>query len=84
MSKVSEALEPWVYDPFYKGDDQPDQEPEPNGEGDCCNECDYWESQVDVNIENQIKESKLENNGKWMDPMGIEHDDNESGLESYI
>ena len=25
MSKVSEALEPWVYDPFYKGDDQPDQ-----------------------------------------------------------
>ena len=39
MSKVSEALEPWVYDPMYKGDDAPDQ-PDPNeglpGMGDPC------------------------------------------------
>ncbi len=61
MSKVSEALEPWVYDSFYKGDDEPDQPDPDEGEtGDCCNECEYWESQVDVMIDNQIKESKME------------------------
>ena len=60
MSKVSEALEPWVYDHMYKGNDQPDQ-PDPNeGKSDCCDECDYWESKIDVMIENQIKESRLE------------------------
>ena len=26
----------------------------------CCAECDYWESKIDVHIENQIKEAKLE------------------------
>ena len=28
-------------------------------EPDCCQECDYWESQVDLHIDNQIKESQL-------------------------
>ena len=87
MSKVSEALEPWVYDPMYKGDDAPDQ-PDPNEglpEPDCCDECDWLESKVEVMIDNQIKEPKLEkaSKNKWIDPMGIEHDDNESGLEAY-
>jgi len=26
----------------------------------------------------------VDDDGKWVDPMGIEHDDNESGLESYV
>jgi len=26
---------------------------------DCCEECDYWEAQVDVHVDSQIKESKL-------------------------
>jgi hypothetical protein len=64
MSRTSEALEPWLYDPMYKGNDQPDQ-PDPHeghtgNEKDCCDECDYWEGQVDVWIENQIKEAQLE------------------------
>ena len=25
----------------------------------CCEECDYWEAQVDMHIDNQIKETKL-------------------------
>ena len=42
-------------------DDEPDQPDPDEGEtGDCCNECEYWESQVDVMIDNQIKESKME------------------------
>ena len=28
-------------------------------EPDCCQECDYWESQVALHIDNQIKESQL-------------------------
>ncbi len=90
MSKVSEALEPWVYDPMYKGDDAPDQ-PDPNegkSEPDCCDECDWLEAQVDGWIDNQIKESKLEKSmdgwrtneggdGTWIDPAGGIHDDND-------
>tara|TARA_R110002020_G_C16093072_1_gene758045 strand:- start:649 stop:894 length:246 start_codon:yes stop_codon:yes gene_type:complete len=26
----------------------------------CCQECDYWESKIDVHIESQIKEAKLQ------------------------
>ena len=31
---------------------------------DCCEECDYWEAQVDMHIDNQIKETKLMNIAK--------------------
>ena len=31
---------------------------------DCCQECDYWEAQVDMHIDNQIKETKLMNIAK--------------------
>tara|TARA_R100001530_G_scaffold10871_3_gene10662 strand:- start:4411 stop:4659 length:249 start_codon:yes stop_codon:yes gene_type:complete len=27
---------------------------------DCCEECDYWESRIDIHIENEIKEAKLQ------------------------
>ena len=33
-------------------------------EPDCCQECDYWEAQVDMHIDNQIKETKLMNIAK--------------------
>ena len=90
MSKVSEALEPWVYDPMYKGDDQPDQ-PHPEeghtGNSDCCNDCDYWESRVDLMIDNQIKEAKLEkleDRGMWVDPVGgIHYDDEDDPAKQY-
>ena len=81
MSKVAEAIEPWVYDPMYKGDDAPDQ-PDPNegkSEPDCCDECDWLESRVDIMIDNQIKEAKLEKamGRTWIDPAGGIHDDND-------
>jgi len=31
---------------------------------DCCEECDYWEDQIDIHIDNQIKEYKLINIAK--------------------
>ena len=70
MSKVSEALEPWVYDPMYKGNDQPDQ-PDPN-EGIYCEECEYWDSRIELEIDNQIKEAKLERNSSQDDYTGFD------------
>tara|TARA_R110000824_G_scaffold13876_2_gene59650 strand:+ start:255 stop:515 length:261 start_codon:yes stop_codon:yes gene_type:complete len=44
----------------------------------CCNECDYWEDRIDMYIDNQIKESKLNriakknlNNTKLLIPNNI-------------
>ena len=55
MSRVSEALEPWVYDPKIPEPDEPEI-----GNRITMTEQDYLESQVDVHIENQIKESKFD------------------------
>jgi len=55
MSRTSEGLEPWVYDPKIPNPDEPQA-----GNRITMTEQDYLESQVEYHIECQIKEQKLE------------------------
>jgi hypothetical protein len=75
MSKVSEALEPWVYDPMYKGGDQPDQPHPEEGHtknSDCCSSCDYWDEvlQEGSDSETRLPDPGSESLDGWFTPSG--------------
>lgn len=60
MSRTSESLEPWVYDHKIPQPDEPEMDPQ-IGNRITMTEQDYLENQVELHIDNQIKESKLNN-----------------------
>ena len=60
MSRTSEGLEPWVYDHKIPQPDEPEMDPQ-IGNRISMTEQDYLENQVELNIDNQIKEQKLNN-----------------------
>ena len=60
MSRTSEGLEPWVYDHKIPHPDEPEMDPS-IGNRITMTEQDCLEDQVELNIDNQIKELKLNN-----------------------